>query len=231
MSIKEENIERVEKYLRGEMSANEAIAFENELSKNQELREALDFVRDIRKGVAVNKIHNLKAQLQEVDKKKSGGFKWLAIAASIALIATVGYFALNQSREVDTKVLYEEFYSPYPNVVAPTSRSVSEDSLNAYQLYEQGKYERALNLFKSLKQNDTVRFYSAQTLIALNEEEEALAQFSSVEEGNFSAAAKWYEALIYLKQQKQELALEKLNALIDDNGDYSEKARDLKARL
>lgn len=232
MSIKEEYIDRAEKYLRGELTANEASAFESELSSNESLRETLQFVRDVRTGIAINTVRSLKSQLQKGEGKKNRRYKWLAIAASLALIATVSYLIVNQMRSVDTKAIYNELYSPYPNVIAPANRSGSTSGIEGLKLYEQGNYKAALEVLSDHEKNDTINFYMAQALLATGSDARALAYFSSIDHtSKFSNAAHWYEALIYLKQQQKGKAIEKLDRIIDANNAYSDKARKVKALL
>ena len=100
------NIELIEQYCEGKMSAEEILAFENSLLVDDELKEEFELYEKIIKSLSEIKEDSIKAKLNtidtELDNKKTGEKRFVlktmtkrqyGIAASIAiLIGMTSYF-------------------------------------------------------------------------------------------------------------------------------------------
>jgi hypothetical protein len=89
------NIERIERYLRNELSQTERAAFEQELKINSKLAEEVRLQKDILKGL---ENISLKTKAKKAYKKYSFGKgfkKWGGIGGTVILVTAASYFAWN----------------------------------------------------------------------------------------------------------------------------------------
>ena len=240
MKNQENVIEKIDRYLNGEMSASEKAAFEEQVHQDKELREEVAMQHDIKIGIGKFEEANLNVKLQEKEtmlrqsnQKNSRGksgkiFLWTALAAgfSLMLIAFIWLFITDSPQ-----ALYAEYYQPYPNVVSPIDRAQpSAVEENPFQLYETGRYADAIALFeKEVKEAPSlpVHFYQGLSYLATRQTGLAIEQLEMVSETNHALAspAQWYLGLSYLRDGNQEKAKEVFHHLASGNSDYQEKAR------
>ena len=94
------NEERISRYLHGEMSSEEESVFEADLQKDDTLRKQAESMARIVKGMEVIGNEHDKQLLEKMKAssgKKTSSLRWISIAASIALVFTVSYFAYDYS--------------------------------------------------------------------------------------------------------------------------------------
>src|SRR6478735_5492948 len=86
------NIEKIERYFRNEMSVDEKNIFEKELSTNTKLQEELQLQQDLLKGL---KNIALKAKAKKAYRKYSigkNGLKWGGILGGTLIVFAASYF-------------------------------------------------------------------------------------------------------------------------------------------
>lgn len=108
------NEERINRYLRGEMTPEEETALETDLQNDDNLRKQAESMARIVKGMAVlGEEHDkhLVEQMKKSSEKKVSSVWWMSIAASFALILTVGYHIHDYS---STTRLGREYASAFP---------------------------------------------------------------------------------------------------------------------
>lgn len=108
------NEERVNRYLHGEMTSEEEASFEADLQKDDTLKRQAEAMARIVKGMKiVGDEHDkqLVEQMKVSAAKKASPVRWLSIAASFALILTVGYHVYDYNRIGN---LGEEYASTFP---------------------------------------------------------------------------------------------------------------------
>lgn len=108
------NEERINRYLRGEMTPEEETALETDLQNDDNLRKQAESMARIVKGMAVlGEEHDkhLVEQMKKSSEKKVSSVWWMSIAASFALILTVGYHIYDYS---STTRLGREYASAFP---------------------------------------------------------------------------------------------------------------------
>ena len=226
MALDEQHIDRVEKYIREEMSSEERVAFEADLKVNEALRTAYNFVRDTEKALDVTEYKRLKSVLGDSKRDRFGFKRWLAIAASIALVATVGYFIFGGG-QISTEELYNQYYEAYPNIVDPVNRS-SEGVNSPYQLYEQGNLDEALDYFSVMSLSDTTLFYKGQVHMSLGNYEKSVTAYKRLDStSTFYASSQWYLALAHLKLGEKKKAQDVLKHVIDEGSTYAIRAQEL----
>lgn len=228
----EKHLDKIDKYFQCRMSELEIEAFKTELDSDTELRALFDFVQDTKVATDFHAKGRLKSVLQDQERhlQKKTSYRRLQVAASIALLATFGYFILDGNNP-DREALYNRYYEVYPNIVDPARRS-SDGLSSIYQLYENKQYDASLQFLEAKETSDTIMFYMAQSQLALEQYQSAKVNFANIGQASvFSEAAQWYEALILLKMEEDALLDSKLQEIIERDGSYRERAIDLKEML
>ena len=108
------NEERINRYLHGEMTPEEESVFESDLQKDDTLkRQAESMARIVKEMKVLGDEHDkhLVEQMKASSEKKTSHVRWISIAASIALIFTVGYHIYDYSA---TTSLGREYASAFP---------------------------------------------------------------------------------------------------------------------
>lgn len=132
--ILQQNEDRINRYLFGEMTTDEEAVFESELQQNETLREQAEAIAQMVKAMDVlgkeydnEFISRMKSSASNASAKKTWLYG-LSIAASFALILTVGYFTYDYSRIGN---LGKEYASTFP---VPTIVRGEEDDEAAQKL-------------------------------------------------------------------------------------------------
>ena len=108
------NEERINRYLHGEMTPEEEVSFEADLQEDDTLKRQAESMARIVKGMkALGDEHDkqLVEQMKASSEKKANPVRWISIAASFALILTVGYYIYDYSA---TTGLGREYASAFP---------------------------------------------------------------------------------------------------------------------
>lgn len=108
------NEERIDRYLHGKMTPEEEVAFESDLSKDDSLKRQTEAMARVVKGMEdVGREHDkhLIDKMKASSEKKTSSLRWISIAASFALVLTVGYYIYDYS---DTTRLGKEYAYAFP---------------------------------------------------------------------------------------------------------------------
>lgn len=238
----ENDIDLMEAYLGGALPPHDRVAFEARLKSDKDFEMEFNSFRVSHQAIILQSRKEVKERLKMLDDKKDSRAKvinWkyisLAVAASISLIILV----ISLLSTPPTERLYNKYYAAYPNVVAPIERNeIADDPYkNAFQLYEDGQYQEALNLFNNLLQKNAdspeLNLYAGLCALALKDPDTALAKFDNViktSPNDFAATASWYSALAYLQKGDKIQAISKLKSL-EKNDFYRKRAEALKGDL
>lgn len=233
----------IEDYLDNKLSSEEKNNFEERLKSDK------DFTREVEEhAMLFNSFDEIQAQElllrfgnieQELEGGKENQFgfpvylKWAAALAVLAVLSLVVYLNISNSN----KDLFLAYYTTYPNVESPVSRSDAGGEA-VWRLYERGDYKQAYQLFEQALENDGAdiasRFYLGICALEINKltvAEEAFAKVASDKEGAYFEQAQWYLALTYLKAGKQDAAIQRLEEIIAVKSSYDEKAKALLGEL
>ncbi|RLD19472.1 MAG: hypothetical protein DRI69_08360 [Bacteroidetes bacterium] len=184
MMTEEQRIERIESYLSGEMSQEDKVSFESELTQDQDLREEVALHRKADRAIAYLNEKQLKQRLQTItagQKASASGGRMrklvirLSIAASIVLLATwsvlitTDYFDQNAS----LADLSEEFFVPtQPEVFrgedAQDKSSYTGQLIEADLMYQSGDFEGAIAEYKRLSLNSNTLNDRAEWNLAMS---------------------------------------------------------------
>ncbi|MEL6140190.1 MAG: tetratricopeptide repeat protein [Bacteroidota bacterium] len=130
---------------------------------------------------------------------------WLAAAAAIALVITVGWFIFRSSDgQPNNAELFAANFVPYDNIAVPLTRGTDDPTPEelAYTAYENGNWRQAISLLEDLPESPANNFYLAQTALATGDYQQAKTLLESLVEPErffpLRAQAHWYLALTEL---------------------------------
>jgi predicted Zn-dependent protease len=228
-NITQEEFERIEAYITGQLSDEKHLEFEKQLKDDNEFKTKVDDVKTILLGIETQ---SLKEQLNDFHedltkdsdktiisdpKVKSIGWQKLAIAAALIIAAGSFWFLGGNSNDR----LYSKYFSPDPGLPTTMSSNDNYEFNKAMVDYKQGKYDDALSIWKTQletkTENDTLNYFIASALLADNNEKEAIDYFLKVtkhKEDRFKPEAYHYLGLAYLKMNDKVSAI---NALKKSN--------------
>lgn len=108
------NEERINRYLHGEMTPEEEAQFESDLKNDDQLRQQAESMAQMVKAmdaVGAERDKEMILKMKSSSVRKAQPVRWLSIAASFALILTIGYHVYDYNRIGN---LGEEFASTFP---------------------------------------------------------------------------------------------------------------------
>ncbi len=239
---------RIEKYLDGQMSAEERAAFEKNISEDPVLKEELQLHQEMRLFLAKREGRlQLEQQLQQIGAEyfpqhssqtgKSRGkltpvFRryWaiMAVAASFALLVTA-YFLFRTP-------LYDQFAIHPPLALVEKSATQEQLQYEAETAFNSQHYKQAEALLEQLLQNhpddDLTRIYLGIAKMEVGKMPQARELFTQVasEDPAIRDFAQWNLVLSYLKTGDKERCRE-LASRFSPDSPYFEKAQKLLKKL
>jgi TolA-binding protein len=236
----QDTYEKIEAYLSGDMTGAELKQFEKSLEDDKALASQVELFRNLDNALADEKALKLQRETLKLGetyfnkqeaapapvRRLSVYRRPLAIAASVALIVSLGvlFWTLNSGGgSLTNEELYTAYYEPYS--FAETVRG-DEEPQNTYEealtAIKEGKYSAAIELLQThlTQQPSDMRatFALATTYLEADPPQwsEAASYYQAViDDGNSLMVdrAKWYLALIYIKQDETEQASPLLQTL------------------
>lgn len=222
--IPQEEFERIEQYILGKLTDQEAKSFESEMEQNKLLRqnylEVKALISGIEEGVLRNILDNFHQELNiigddEKAPKKSFSWQWAAAAVAVFIIAVVWIF---YPTEDFYSKQFSQYYTEDPGLITAMSSESSYDFDRGMVDYKSGEYQDAIQrwekLYQSDPENDTLNYFLGSAHLANQEVETAITYFQRVTqlpEGRFTDDNYWYLALSYLKLGKIDEAINALN--------------------
>ncbi|WP_226388721.1 hypothetical protein [Penaeicola halotolerans] len=201
--------ELIEKYLEGTLNTEENMLFHQLMKEDSDFKEEVTFQLKTRQAFKNIERASLKEMLSQLDesthsiaKPKKEPIYQITYYVAAGLIALLGlsfvfkWFTDNQPKDVLA------YYEPYPNVITPTTRNATEDSLNlareALIAYENESYEKADSLFNQVKylQLSYTAFYKGIIKIELQSYDSASFYFAEYLESGDSVLYQqslWYK--------------------------------------
>jgi len=261
MKTEKENIDLIERYLDENLSPDELDLFREKLNSDREFNKLFFEMDRLVQGIKLSagktsieeKLANLEKALpfqksiREDAEETPVIILWsyvkqykVAVAAVFALIfATTFVFTIGDFT-TDPGKLYASYFVPFENYGLGPQRSAEKVDLNieeeALLYYDQGNYEKALEIFKQLDPETITsgtRLYIGNTYMAVNDIENAKVLFNKIIENNtgFTHQTKWYLALCYLKEGNIDEAVPLLRE-VEKQGKYKkEEASKILAKI
>ncbi len=206
--------DRLISYLDGELSPNEALLLEAEISQSVELQEALQKLKITQYGVKYwgiqNQVRNLHQeyvanntqQAATTSKKKANWFMYVASAAAAAVLV---FFILNtRSASLSGDDLYASNYRKYD-----ISNTRSTTSSNVKQQFAQLQYQEIVTHYTNTNTPSIEeQFFAALSYKELKQFNKSIELFHSVIETNkkestilYKDDAEYYLGMTYLHQK------------------------------
>lgn len=237
--------ELLENHFLGKLNTEEQKYFDSLIENDVEFKKEYDFHLNLKKAIQNSERSVLKGKLKSYEEgmRKKGNKTslrtLLAIAASVILLISVGWFGYENMFGSNYSALYDDNYSQYPNTVINITRGEGDAETlerKAFIAYESGDLDAAINYFNQLQEVkglDYLNFYLGQAYLKQGKSEEALIYFkkSITEEQNFKAESHWYIALAYLKKKDETQAKSYLEKLVDEYEYMNNEAKALLEEL
>jgi len=238
----EDQIDKIEKYLLGDLSSKEIEAFESEIEKNPSLKEKTERYRQLLRGLEIGFNRELKSTLQkeEIIDIPAGAklrriYYSIGIAASIVLVISMIFVLRDNS--LNSTELFASYYQPYANIESPVSRSESNKK-NPYTYYENGDYLQAIPLFEKLIEDNPSKpapvFYTGICNLEIDRPERSISYFEmieSYESSKYSRPALWYLGLSYLKLKEMQKAIDVFGQLSEGSDVYARNSIEILEKL
>ncbi|MEM1319368.1 MAG: tetratricopeptide repeat protein [Bacteroidota bacterium] len=238
--MKEEDLLLIRQYLEDLLDEGAREAFEARLAEEPPLREELELARQMnahlsrkaQKEATLARLHQLHRQEFTEPPAAQGPRRLLWLGGAAAAVAAVLLFLLWPSPK-----LYDQYAQHSPLSLNSKSAAGPVDLAALDQAFNQGQYAKALPSLNDLLQqnpNDSeVQLYRAICLIELEQNEAAAQALQALEKGNslFQYQASWYLALLYIRQEKLELAMATLQKIPPSRQRLHAKAQTLMVEL
>lgn len=233
----EKDQDRIERLLRGELSAEEESTLNADASSNEELAQELDFAQDLDRVVGVAGRASLKERLQELEqaqgKKSPLKVSWrrpLAIAAGVLLllgVAAVWYANTAYSNQALLRAHYE-----LPNFSGSRSEGVPSTWEQITAAFYGENYAGVIQLMDANPEwqaTEDGQQLLVHTYLQSGQIEAALEQTESLAEG---PTKDWLQVLTSLAAGKDDGVEQGLNKIIDSpEHPYYEEAVALQQKI
>jgi tetratricopeptide (TPR) repeat protein len=247
--MKEFDYDMINRYLDGEMDAEELKAFELQMMEDTDLINEVELLKDVNSTLKI-KLHPgenemaLRNTIQEINAEfftnkteqakviPLGRRRWMTAAAAVLTMALL----LTVWQPWKKEDLYKQYAAIQMPAVA--ERGAAADSLLKLAVikFNNKKFADAIPAFEAVlkdsAQNSFVQYYYAIALLQNDQVEKSRAQLTDLINGVsvFRHDAKFYMALGYLKEKKIALCKEWLNKIPTDNPAWF-KAQELLKKL
>ena len=196
----------IEAYLKNELSAEERQAFETQLKTDSDLRDKVDDFRLILDGFDGLKIAKMEANIEQWTQSlprpqadrpsptigRRVLMRWAAAACLIGLLATAGWWFLNQNNGTSTPLALNYLYITPTLDITRSGEIGASPFQNGDVLFSQGQFEAAIQALQAIPTTDS-NYLDAQYLIS-----HAYYQLDQTE-----AAIKGFDQSLQLSQAPQ----------------------------
>jgi tetratricopeptide (TPR) repeat protein len=209
--------ELLEKYLAGNLSEEETVAFDELRKTDPDFNVDVSFHDDLSEVVLEDERKRLKSILtnRKPGKTKSNSRlrRMLLIGLGLLLILATIFIFQYEKRQKSPVSIFASYFEPYPNSYRPVSRnSLNNAETQGFTAYENRNYELAAEKFdETLKENIdlSIIFYQGICYGAMGNLPDAIQNMERVKGRDFpySTESYWYLGLYYLKQNETDRAV------------------------
>lgn len=222
-----------ERFVVGDMSAEEHERFAAAMAADPALSELVDEVREsvlaVRAGAMrqhLDRIHQ-----KQVAPPKNRRSVWLALAAGIVLLIAAGIWWM--ARPDFNERLFAEYATTDPGLPVPMSTTDQYAFYDAMVDYKSEAYQMAIDKWEPLlaanPSNDTLTYYIGAAYFNLGQYPRAIEYYDDIDaRSTFHSRSRWYLALSYLQTGDKEALM---NIQPDEKSPYAEKIDALKRRM
>jgi tetratricopeptide (TPR) repeat protein len=236
----------IERYFNEDLSKAELEFFEQEMERDEKFRIEVTQYEYVFGGLKEARAKKLKSDLQKYEDKihsrrpkhnfsVSSVMRHSAVAAVAIIVTVIAINFSNLEPDIKTEQVFSEYFRPYPNVIAPVTRSteVSDSDLkHVMSFYDAKDYDAAIegfdNLIMDVDLRNEILFYKGVALLANGKASEARNHFEMMDPLNdFSNQRKWYLSLALVQLGEINEAEQLLNEIIYDKSYFIIYAKDL----
>jgi len=236
------NREQIEKYLFGQLSADDQTKFELALQDDAEFQAEFQLQKDIHFALNDNDAIEVESIMDSIQTRKDIAAhtpvkpkrnKTLLIIAIITGLLSGAFLIFNQfnkttEKKIDQNKLYAQFhqqYEAYGINRSETTKTVNDLALIAYSAK---KYKEAIQFYSDASSpNNKDKFYHASSLQAIGQYDQALVLFEEIigsEDYEWMEQSLWYAALSELKLGRLDSSKKRLLQLPDTSKFYAQAA-------
>lgn len=257
--MENELLEKIEKYVNGEMSASEEKAFDAAIEQDATLATAVDNFGVANDAIELLIEDNLRTELDNLRAEESAESannvvsinkskpvarmrslrRYLAMAASVALL--LGFFGMNWAgSNYSDAALGEGIYSGYDMPNVRSGGNTLHPFSEGITAYNAGDYAKAIPFFQGIVVDDPryaeAQFYLGHALLKNKDFSSAATQFKKVQTLNdvrYTENAEWYQIVAQLSaEQTNDEFYTLLNKITNDsNHTFNSQAVDLQGKL
>lgn len=242
--ITPEELEAIERYLRGRMNDSDRADFEERMNKDEQFQKTVAYYAGLMEGIETaslkSRLDDYHAEVESVEKTTSSQpadstkrypFVKYLVAASLLFVVglTAWIIAFQQNSQHQ---LFVAYFEPDPGLITPMSSTDQYEFYSGMIDYKRENYRQAIAkwepLLKENSRSDTLNYFLGVAELASGSENEAMPYLKNTLETSESAfinEAYFYLGLAYLKDGNIEAALEALQ-----QSDL-EQAAELRAKL
>jgi len=254
-----ENLEKIIKYLDGELMDEEKISLENELIQNPKMQETIKLVKEIDQIISdedmvnfITKLNQIKSDFNSESENKSHSINYLSklishnwfvynkflVAASIIVFIIISSVLYYNASPLSEK-LFNQYYTAYDiSVITRSNNSETDNLVIAIQLYDKKMYNEAIEKFNEIlktdKNNTAAHFFIGMAYMetrAFDKAIENLNEVITLQDTAFLEHAEWYLALCLLKTNQVLQAKNMVNQIKVSDSYYRAIATDLSKKL
>lgn len=224
-----ERIRDIDAYLSGELSREEAEAFEQKLQEDESLRKDIAAAQKVMEGIEGYAFKQFLSQLSHEPRRTKGKTRRIVnlqyavgIAASLLIISVVTYLIIPSGTP-----RFQSYFTPFP---APAETRSTEEAVlppTALKYYTQEEFGKAIaemEKIDSSNRSDGMWFYLGVSYLGNERPSEALKNFEKIQSSSYKELVRWYVALCYLEMKQEQKASTELSKIKKDEYQY-ENAR------
>jgi len=246
MKYNSKKMHLIERYFNEDLSKEELEFFEQEMQRDEKFKIEVTQYEYVFGGLKEARARKLKSDFKSLEdqlhtRRPKYNFSVSSImrygaVATVAVIVTMAAFNFsNLEPAIETEQVFSEYFRPYPNVIAPVTRStevLDSDLKHVMSFYDAKDYDAAIEGFDKLLADADLKnemlFYKGVALLAKGDAYEARAHFEMMDpSNNFSNQRKWYLSLALAQLDEINDAKELLNEIIRDKSYFMIYAKDL----
>lgn len=237
MELKEELIEKVERYLSGELTRKEVKEENDTPPSDEELDEAVDLyntsknlielsgLKEDLKSIHEEYIAEAESESPEPKSKSTTWMWWTAALAAMALLIAVFSGVLDSKSPQ-----FEDYFKPYPDLFSMRGNEGNmSKAMRYYSLQDYDAAIREFNKFVADSVTHEVLFYQAIAALAIGRYELAETNLEALlksSDNQYWQQTKWFLGLSYWQSGQLEEARKTLSK-IEPTEDQYKKAREL----